>query len=276
MTTKRALLIAAATVGVLNSISITRACELPPVSGLSLNNTGAKGNSANATINTAVSGISADVTQVRFDANNAYINATGIPSHSIGPWPTNPNMASQQNLLYRLPLSPQVQSGTKTSARILAPIGFMVNGVPFFDATDGRSYNNQNIWHQNANVVEAPSFDAGKGYPQQSGMYHYHQQPALLRAQLGDDGTHHSPLLGFAYDGFPVYGPYGYAGTNGTGAIERMDSSYRLKNMTTRTNGPSVSSTYPLGYYIEDYEYAGGLGDLDIYNGRFAVTPEYP
>jgi hypothetical protein len=185
-------------------------------------------------------------------------------------------------------MSPAVQGGTKT-ATALGGIGFMVNGVPFFNASDGMSYQNKNIWHQNANVVEAPSFDAGKGHPQQTGVYHYHQQPALLRQQLGDDGAHHSPLLGFAFDGFPVYGPYGYTNTDGTGgAVERLDSSYRLRNITTRTTlangtvltatnyGPAVSASFPLGYYLEDYEFLSGSGDLDAYNGRFAVTPEFP
>src|SRR5205085_4886505 len=143
----------------------------------------------------------------------------------------------------------------------------IVNGVEFFNASDGHSYNNANIWHQNANVVEAPSFDTGKGHPQQTGVYHYHQSPTLLRAQLGDDGTHHSPLLGFAFDGFPVYGPYGYANANGTGGVDRMDTSYKLRTITTRTTladgttltssqyGPAVSTTYPLGYYLEDYQF---------------------
>src|SRR5262249_30769499 len=152
------------------------------------------------------------------------------------------------------------------------------------------SYNNLNFWHSNANVVEAPSFDLGMGHPQQSGVYHYHQQPALLRQQLGDDGTHHSPLLGFAFDGFPVYGPYGYKNADGTGGIVREESGYTLRNITTRTTlpdgtalganqyGPAVSTTYPLGYYLEDYKYTGGSDPqtLDQYNGRFVVTPEFP
>jgi len=67
-----------------------------------------------------------------------------------------------------------------------------------------------------------------------------------------------------------------------------MRSSYRLRNITQRTTlpdgtvlspsqyGPDVSATYPLGFYVEDFEYVGGLGDLDRYNGRMTVTPEYP
>jgi hypothetical protein len=40
--------------------------------------------------------------------------------------------------------------------------------------------------------------------------------------------------------------------------------------------GPAVSTQFPLGYYVEDFEYTAGLGDLDQYNGRVAVTPDYP
>jgi len=224
---------------------------------------------------------------VRYTSSNTYVNATGVPSHSVGPFTGNPNNVANQNSLYRVPRSPLEQSGTKTSTS-LGAIGFMVNGVAFFNASDGMSYLNKGIWNQNANVVEAPSFDAGMGHPQQSGQYHYHQQPLGLRKQLGDDGTHHSPLLGFAFDGFPVYGPYGYANTDGTGGVTRITSSYQLRNITTRTTkpdgtvltstnyGPAVSTQYPLGYYLEDYTYSAGSGMLDAYNGRFTITPEYP
>ena len=65
-----------------------------------------------------------------------------------------------------------------------------------------------------------------------------------------------------------------------------MRSSYRLRSISTRTTlpngttasaaGPAVSATRPLGYYVEDFEYVAGRGDLDEHNGRFGVTPEYP
>ena len=154
-----------------------------------------------------------------------------------------------------------------------------------FNALDAMSYQNQNIWHQNAVVVEGPSFDSCLGHPQQTGAYHHHQNPRCLYTA---NSAQHSQLLGYAYDGFPIYGPYGYANTNGTGGIKRMTSSYRLRNITQRRTladgtslsasqyGPDVSNTFPLGYYAEDYEYVSGLGDLDQYNGRFSVTPEYP
>jgi YHYH protein/Secretion system C-terminal sorting domain len=92
------------------------------------------------------------------------------------------------------------------------------------------------------------------------------------------DSTKHSPLIGFAYDGFPIYGAYSFKHLDGTGGIVRMKSSYQLKTATTRTNGPDVNTTYPAGYFREDYEYIANTSPdyLDIHNGRICKTPEYP
>ena len=81
----------------------------------------------------------------------------------------------------------------------------------------------------------------------------------------------HSPIIGWAYDGNPIYGPYGYDRKDG-GAVRIMRSGYSLK--TTRENGPPISA-FPLGFFIEDYEYLGN-GDLDENNGRYCITPDYP
>lgn len=171
------------------------------------------------------------------------------------------------------------------------------------------------IWRRNAVYAEAMTFDPCNAHQPQSGEYHYHDDPVCLRYQLGDNitsansgsataaysettGTHtHSPILGWSYDGYPVYGPYGYStATNASSGVRRMVSSFSLRNITTRTTlpqwaadaqgmsttltssqyGPAVSSTYPLGRYVEDYDYTAGSGDLDQYNGRYCVTPEFP
>jgi len=80
--------------------------------------------------------------------------------------------------------------------------------------------------------------------------------------------------LGFAYDGNPIYGPYGYSNPiDSSSQMKRMSSSYRLK--TERINGPSTSD-YPLGFFVEDYRYQHRFGDLDDNNGRYCVTPDYP
>lgn len=172
------------------------------------------------------------------------------------------------------------------------------------------------IWRRNAYYGELLTFDACVGHQPGGGNYHYHANPLCLRAQLNDNlvtlrssrdgvsyaeltsGWHHSPILGWAMDGYPIYGPYGYSNpADPTSPIKRIQSGFRLRAMTQRTSlpdwalpnhpnvsqtltssqyGPTVSTDFPRGRYVEDYEWASGVGDLDQYNGRFTVTPEFP
>ena len=83
----------------------------------------------------------------------------------------------------------------------------------------------------------------------------------------------HSPIVGWSYDGNPIYGPYGNTNAFGTaGALKRMQSSY-LKD---KINDLKLRPNRPEGFFNQDYVYNLGSGDLDEYNGRFCVTPEFP
>jgi len=172
------------------------------------------------------------------------------------------------------------------------------------------------IWRRNAAFGEALTFDACIGHQPGNGQYHYHGTPRCLRAQLDDNividrnsrsgavysekppNWTHSPILGWASDGFPLYGPYGYSDPkDAKSPLKRLKSGFRLRNITARTAlpewslpnhtnitgaltasqyGPAINARFPLGRYVEDYEWAAGVGDLDQYNGRTAVTPEFP
>lgn len=46
------------------------------------------------------------------------------------------------------------------------------------------------------------------GHPGPDNRYHYHKYPVCVKSPFTDDGEAHSPLIGFALDGFPIYGPY--------------------------------------------------------------------
>jgi len=85
------------------------------------------------------------------------------------------------------------------------------------------------------------------------------------------ESTLHSPILGWAYDGNPIYGPYGFTNSDGSGGVKRMQSGYKKRSIASR---PSVT-IYPLGFFCNDYEWFSD-GDLDTFNGRFCVTPDYP
>ncbi len=221
----------------------------------------------------AVAGnIPANVQSVYYDATYAYISTTGIPSYNIGPWTNNPNTPSNQNKIYRIKRNP-TNNATHT-ATPFGNIGVWSNGIGIFNAKDGMSYNNAGVWNQNALYYEGISFDACLGHPAPGGNYHNHVNPSCLYNH--NNSSVHSPILGYAFDGYPIYGAYGYASPMVAGALKRMVSSYVLSSNSTRANGPAVSATYPNGCFCEDYIYSAGSGDLDQYNGRTCVTPEYP
>ena len=236
----------------------------------------------NTTGQTGFQGFAANVQTVRYGATYVYVASTGIPSYSIGPWPNNPGSPTVQNWSFRLPRNP-VMATTQTTVGP-GQVGVYINGVTFFNPGDARSYNNQNIWHQNAVFFEANGFDSALGHPAGT-QYHHHQRTPQLS---GGNPTQHSPILAYAFDGFPVYGPFGFANADGTGGVAKITSSYRTRNITQRTSlpngtqlspaqyGPAVSTTYPIGCYIEDHEFVAGLGKLDSSNGRFCITPDYP
>jgi hypothetical protein len=239
----------------------------------------------NTTGTTGYNGIASNIQQVQYSDDNVYVSATCIPGYDIGPWPGNPNTPKNQNFVYKITRHPKANTGTAVETP-LGHIGVWSNGVSIFNAKDAMSYKNANVWHQNAIIVEGSSFDECLGHPAPNGEYHHHLNPTCLYDDK--DSSKHSPIIGYAFDGFPVYGAYSYAGTDGNGKITRMRSSYRMRSITDRSTlpdgtaltsgnyGPAISTQYLLGYYIEDFEFIQGSGDLDEHNGRFCVTPEYP
>ena len=112
--------------------------------------------------------------------------------------------------------------------------------------------------------------DKYNAHVQPDGTYHYHGIPTGVLA--AEEGTSVPALLGFAADGFPIYGPYGFSDPKRATALKKLKSSYRLKS-GTRPGGPGGRYN---GKFTQDWAYVAGAGDLDQCNGRFAVTPEYP
>lgn len=287
----------------------------PVITGWLQNTTGITGRHYVAGNSTPiVDAVQANVQSVRYNTTYSYVAATGIPAYITGPFQDgNPSLATAQNKIFRFPLTPTQNTGTPT-ATTGGNIGVFINGVALFDYRDGVAWNNTTnalcggpgnptcpggptatqAWNRDAIPAERAGFDCSKAHPAM-GNYHHHQNPSAFNLDLvvasnvcdlyPSDGLYvinpsqHSPLLGFAYDGFPIYGAYAYTNTDGTGGISRMKSSYQLRTNTTRTNGPAVNATYFNGYFREDYEYVAHPSDptyLDVHNGRFCKTPEYP
>ncbi len=118
--------------------------------------------------------------------------------------------------------------------------------------------------------------DEGYAHVQPTGAYHYHGVPDLLLQDLNFVEGEHSPLVGWAADGFPIYSQYGYADGNDTNSgIVELSSSYQLKQGARPSGEGNPGGVYD-GTFVEDYEYIAGSGNLDASNGRFARTPEFP
>lgn len=281
----------------------------------------------------------AGVQEIYSSTDWVYLRTSGFALHVMGPWLNGqfPNLPANQKAFYRFPRSPAVPA-TKTQTG-LGTIGYFVDGVAMFDSRDGfvwtgaaEAGNGTGYWQREAYVNEGATFDPGYAHQENTGNHHYHANPVALRHLLGDHVdfnsnartysessaavAKHSPILGWVRDGFPIYGPYGYASaSNSSSGLRRMISGYQLRNgqrgsdnLTTSgraaipawaqraygvaagQSGPAVSTTYPLGRYMEDNAYLGDLTnpntatpfmlgtdfDLDEYNGRWCITPEFP
>lgn len=267
-------------------------------------------------------GIPYNCQEVSYSTNYVYIKTNGIPSYPTGPFlDGNPSVAQSQNAIFRFPRTPQEETGTKTPTT-MGNIGIFINGVALFDYRDGVAWDPSSNalcggpgnppcpggpqatmdWNRDAIPAEMDGFDCSKGHPAQ-GNYHHHQNPSAFKLDLNVvsticnlydadglysiDSTQHSPLIGFAYDGFPIYGAYGYKNANGTGGIVRIRSGYELGTYPDRTvnaegvnvpDGPVINATYFRGYFREDYKFVSHPEEeyLDEHNGRWCVTPEYP
>lgn len=163
-----------------------------------------------------------------------------------------------------------------------------------------------NIFEWTFNLTDTTNFDYANGSifegfnNQFGGEYAHISNPKQLRYVLGDnldlidnnlverDTVQHSPILGWAFDGNPIYGPYGLSDpTLLSSNISQIRSSYKLKENLVydaitnpspiRIEGPNLDE-YPAGSFIEDYEYTfNSLAIyLDEYNGRYTKTPEFP
>ncbi|MBT3568085.1 MAG: YHYH protein [Opitutae bacterium] len=173
----------------------------------------------------------------------------------------NPNQVVAAEEIFRIPLNP-VNNSTATDTS-LGTVGVALNGIPvynpFEDAQETAAYGR--------------IFSGCCGHPQRNGVYHYHKYPTCLRL-LKDDWKSekdkcdeidallvsggHSPLLGFAADGWPIYGPVGWRNDgNQTGLI--------LKTSYTGTNDSAGNALF-----VE------GSGHLDECNGLVSPTPDFP
>ena len=146
-----------------------------------------------------------DEVRLSHDATLLIIDSQGYPNHPTAMFPNsgNPNSIRVQKFRFQLPLVPRLND--RITRLPMGPVGMALNGVVFFNPFEAGGMN----------AVEGYAevwLDSCCGHPQQHGVYHYHKYPSCVKTPFADDGKQHSPVIGFAFDGFPVYGPYESSG----------------------------------------------------------------
>ncbi|EAY23888.1 YHYH protein [Microscilla marina] len=174
---------------------------------------------------------------------------------------------------------------TKKGCTSTYTFGVSINGVKY-DPNSAETFQNPNTgennieWHVEAtsssnSIGKNMGTDNG-GHLNPFGEYHYHAIPTnYFTTNLGISGTSHSPIVGYAADGFPIYYKYVYQNaTDTTSAIIGLSSGYSLKSGTRPGDGVSAPDGNYDGNYYEDYKFSSG--DLDECNGRYGITPDFP
>jgi hypothetical protein len=216
-----------------------------------------------------------NVVKITTDDQYRHIQANGIPDHTPGQFPNrhNPNVIGPQSYDYKVPLRPKLAD--KPVPFHMQPFGIAVNGVVFDPfAAEWWQGNPSSGWQYepHGGAIDL-GLDANNAHVQPNGAYHYHGIPKGIIEKAGGEKSK-MVLVGWAADGFPIYGQWGHSDAKNAGSpLKKLTSSYGIKQGTRPAGSPGGKYD---GAFVQDYEYIEGKGDLDASNGRFGVTPEFP
>ena len=248
----------------------------------------------------------------RFDGNvkisvsgdKCLFASNAIPNHDFNASGNFATRASAQDLSYEIPISPT--AAASVTQLVMGDDAVFLNGVKL-DLFAAACYDvgSQSLGLERIGCgpdqIDHPwrydpmsSFnnfgtDEHNAHTQPDGTYHYHGNPMAMFEADCTTGVA-SPVIGFAADGFPIYGTC----FDDNGTVRKAVPSYQLKmgggaredvsGYTTPVGGRGsvVSSNYD-GQFRGDYEYVAGSGDLDecngmVVNGQYGyfITDAYP
>ena len=109
---------------------------------------------------------------------------------------------------YTIPTNPQ--RVTMTFSLPFGPMGVLISGAPVYNPYegDGRTVAmNANFTLTDQQGQKVAFMDTCNGHPSPhpAGQYHYHGLPTCVTSQVDQQGGP-SHIIGYAFDGFPVYG----------------------------------------------------------------------
>lgn len=208
-----------------------------------------------------------------------------IPNHDFNDGGSAfPNDVSEQNDLFEITTSPTF-AAQSTSISLQVDNAILLNGVKvdllaagcygIGNGKVGCTDMDQPWRYDPMHAANGFAVDSHNAHAQPDGTYHYHGSPVALFDSSNDQ---ESPVIGFAADGFPIFG----SNVSFDGTIRQAQSSYRLKSGSRPSGEGDPGGTYD-GAFRDDYEYVEGLGDLDECNGMtlngvygYYITDTYP
>jgi len=226
--------------------------------------------------------------------DHCVLESNSIPNHDTGEGSARNFVAPVTEIsgTFKIPRNPKPQnSATALDQRSYDAI--LLNGVVVDILSAGCYRPNGKRVDRNGNVAigcrtkdkwlldplgPGANFGADKhnAHTQPNGQYHYHGNPVAMFD--GNPGPEGSPVIGFAADGFPIYGSYF---KDNSGKVRKARSGYSLKPGKRPSSKNDPGGVYD-GMYIDDFEFTGA-GDLDacngmVVNGQYAyyVTDSYP
>lgn len=219
---------------------------------------------------------------VTVDGGTCIISSNAIPNHDFNATGRFATAVSEQDQDFTVTASPRA-AAQPTALSLAYDNAVFLNGVKLdqmaagcYGVGDGRiGCGDMATPYRYDPLGAGQTFGADEhnAHAQPDGTYHYHGNPLALFDQTNPGAP--SPVIGFAADGFPIFGSF----INDGGTVREARSSYRLKS-GTRPGGPGGAHD---GTFIDDWEYVAGLGDLDICNGMvqdgvygYVVTDTYP
>ncbi|MBQ70996.1 MAG: hypothetical protein CMA65_05870 [Euryarchaeota archaeon] len=227
---------------------------------------------------------------VTIQNNEMIVESNGIPNHDF--LSTMGCCAPEKDFTTTFPLNPvndttgghdttncPASAGRWECVPDRGTVAMSVNGAPIFGPEEGPGGDAVALHFDYFNEDRQPIVLGWcTGHSAGQGGYHYHYdancvywEPEPGETMEDYDSSkiksdEHSPIIGWAFDGYPIYGMYGY--NEDQTSLKAITSSYGIER--TQDGGDQ-------GYNgIDDWNYVDGSGDLDECNGRFGPTPEYP
>ena len=242
--------------------------------------------------------------KITVDGDKCLFASNAIPNHDFNASGDFATLAAAQELSYEIPASPT--AAASVTHLVMGDDAVFLNGVKL-DLLAAACYDVgseplgrekigcgpdqiDNPWRYDPmSSLNNFGTDEHNAHTQPDGTYHYHGNPMAMFETDCSTGIA-SPVIGFAADGFPIYGTC----FDDNGTVRKAVPSYQLKDgggtraevsgYTTPVGGRgSVASSNYDGQFRGDYEYVAGSGDLDECNGMmvngqygYFVTDAYP